>query len=473
MKITLEQLKERFCKKTVSVIGIGVSNTPLIDFLLDMGAFVVARDKKDEQALGDLATALRAKNVKLVLGERYLDDIHEDFILKTPGIRFDTPQIAEAVKRGAVLSSEMELFFEVCPCKIVAVTGSDGKTTTTTLISEILKEEFRRTGSKSKVFLGGNIGKPLLADTPQMSSQDVAVLELSSFQLQTMRQSPDIAVVTNITPNHLNFHVDMQEYIDAKTNIFAYQKSSDRIVLNADNSVTAGFIGHTPGKSCCFSTALTLESLPKTELCAYLDKDVLTVSDENGSHAIMSRDEIRLPGIHNVQNYMAAILALWGEVSVDSVRTVAREFGGVEHRLELVREKDGVRYFNSSIDTSPTRTAAALRSFSERPIVICGGYDKHIPFEPLAEVLIERARAVVLTGATAQKIGDAIMNNPNFDFKKLPLYFEKEFHEAVKTASKIAHKGDVVILSPACASFDAFENFAARGRFFKSLVMEL
>ena len=472
MNEKLEKLKNELSGKNVTVIGIGVSNTPVIDFLLSCGAFVTARDKKNEDELGDVAKSLKDKGVKLVLGEKYLENIEAELILKTPGIRFDEPNIQKAVKNGAVLSSEMELFFETCPSKIFAVTGSDGKTTTTTLISEMLKAEAALRRSEAKVFLGGNIGKPLLPEIESIGCGDFCVLELSSFQLHTMKKSPDVAIITNISPNHLNWHTDMDEYIEAKRNIGKYQNENGRIVLNADNDITASMINSQKGKVSVFSTSKE----PKfecAERCAFLRGDDLIVKDGDGEHFILSEKDIKLPGIHNVQNYMAAILALWGYVSQSAILKVAKEFGGVEHRLEFVREKGEVKYYNSSIDTSPTRTAAALNSFDRRVIVICGGYDKHIPFEPLADVLISKAKSVILTGATAQKIEDTVLAHPDFDLKKLPIYREKEFKDAVTTASKIAQKGDIVILSPACASFDAFENFAARGRFFKTLVNEL
>lgn len=424
---------------------------PLIDYLLSHGASVTARDIKTPDQLGSAAETLRKKGVKLICGENYLDDIGEEYIFRTPGVRYDKPGLLRAAARGSVLTSEMELFFEVTPARIIGVTGSDGKTTTTTVIYRMLAE------AGYKVYVGGNIGHPLLPEAEYMTGKDIAVVELSSFQLHTMKRSPEISVVTNVTPNHLDYHTSMDEYISAKKNIFLHERNR-RLVLNYSNEITR---------------AIARDARPDADVVFFLSES--GVYDKDG--VIYYRDEpvipvadILLPGRHNAENYMAAVGAVHGLVSGDDIRHVARNFTGVEHRCEFVREKDGVRYYNSSIDSSPTRTTAALNSFSQKVIVICGGYDKHIPFEPLAGPLCSKAKTVVLTGATAPKIKAVI---ENFDGGKPVVLERPDFDEAVMTAAAAASAGDIVLLSPACASFDAFPNFEVRGNRFKEIINNL
>ena len=443
--------------KRVAVIGIGVSNTPLIRMLLRADVDVTACDKCSRDDLGVVADELESLGARLQLGEHYLDNLKHDVIFRTPGLRPDVPALQAARERGAEITSEMEVFFRVCPCKIIAVTGSDGKTTTTTIISEFLK------AAGYNVYLGGNIGKPLLPDVAGMESDDIAVLELSSFQLMTMRQSPHIAVVTNVTPNHLDVHKSMSEYIAAKENVFIHQSSQGIAVFNHDNDITRGFALSAVGRSVSFSRQEELEEgvFLKENSIWYNDREVLPISD------------ILIPGEHNIENYMAAIAAVNELVDVEIVRTVAKNFGGVEHRIELVRTLNGVRYYNDSIASSPTRTIAGLRSFKEKVILIAGGYDKKIPFDDLGPQIIDHVKSVVLTGDTASKIRDAIESTAGYSKSELKIIEEDDFKKAVLTAHRIAEPGDVVILSPACASFDKFKNFMLRGEAFKKIVYEL
>ena len=453
--------------KTAAVVGIGISNTPLVDFLLAHGAIVSARDIKPREKLGALADELEAKGVKLILGEDYLEGIDEEIIFKAPGIRCDLPQFEAAVGRGSRLTSEMELFFELCPCKIFAVTGSDGKTTTTTLTYTMLRRELEKVGSRAKVHVGGNIGKPLLPEIESISADDYAVLELSSFQLHTMKQSPYAAAITNVTPNHLNWHTDMEEYTRSKENIFLHP-GNRRLVLNWGNDITRDMWSLTDSDITYFS-AKSEPGLDHASAAIFDRGGIIVRKTASGVEEILPIGDIRLPGRHNVENYMTAIALTWGYVSTDTIIETAREFGGVEHRCELVRELDRVKYYNSSIDSSPTRTEAALRSFSQKVIVICGGYDKHIPYEPLAKPLIDCAKTVVLVGATAPKIKDALLSSP--DYKGSPSLIEADsFENAVNAARAAAKPGDIVILSPASASFDMFKNFEERGNYFKKLV---
>ena len=451
-----EKLKELVNGKRVSILGIGVSNTPLIDMLLGFGATVTAHDMKTKEKLGALADSLESKGVKLKLGSDYLDEIDADVIFKSPGIRFDKGGIPDAVKKGAYLTSEMQVFFELCPARIIAVTGSDGKTTTTTLISEILKADGKN------VFVGGNIGRPLLPVIDEITATDFVVLELSSFQLHKMTRSPDVAVITNITPNHLDWHTDMQEYIDAKLNILNYQKSDSLSVLNYQNEHTREAANIAKGMVTYFSSASDINGV-------HLVNGVICY----GNEPVLDTKDILIPGKHNIENFMAAIGALYGTVRSESIVKVANTFKGVEHRIELVRELDGVKYYNSSIDSSPTRTIAALRSFKQKLIVLCGGYDKHLDYSPLAPVLCERAKTVIITGATKDKIKDALLGYEGYETGSPEIYETADYGESVALAHKIAKPGDIVILSPASASFDAFTNFMERGKFFKEKVNEL
>ena len=442
-----------FSGKKADVLGFGISNVPLVGFLLEKGATVTVRDKKDFSMLGNAAADYCSRGVRFVCGDNYLRGIDGDFIFRSPGIRYDQPDIAAAVNNGAVLTSEMELFFELCPGKIVGVTGSDGKTTTTTLLYLCLSEHF----GKERVFVGGNIGEPLLPKLGMMDENSWAVVELSSFQLQTMRKSPDISIITNIAPNHLDYHTGMEEYIESKANIFKYQEGG-RTVLNTKNEITKGLVSQVPDTS---------------EFLGFAGSGTVAVDGmiyREGKQFFRS-DEILIPGNHNVENFEGVIAAIGDIVPCETIWKIARSFKGVPHRIELVREKNGVKFYNSSIDSSPTRTAAALRSFnhSEEITVICGGYDKHIPFEPLADVLCEKARNVILTGATAGKILEALLKKND----RPEIITEPDFETAVKKAAEVAKPGGVVILSPACASFDSFRNFEERGNRFREIVNSL
>ena len=456
--MTLRDYIESLRHKTVAVIGIGVSNTPLLELLLAEGIRVTACDKRSREQMGEQAEHLEQLGCELHLGADYLKDLDADVIFRTPGLRPDVPEIAACVDRGAVLTSEMEVFFEVCPCPIIAVTGSDGKTTTTTIIAELLKAAGRR------VWVGGNIGHPLLCEADGMLATDYAVLELSSFQLMTMKHSPHIAVVTNLAPNHLDVHRDMAEYVAAKENIFRHQSGEDVAVFNADNDITAEQSRRAPGRARLFSR--------QDEVAdgVFLRGEDIVCRSGGHERVVMTTGDIKIPGVHNVENYMAAIAAVDGLVPDEVIRDFAREFGGVEHRIELVRTYRGVRYYNDSIASSPSRTIAGLRSFHEKVILIAGGYDKHIPFDVLGPEIVEHVKLLVLCGATADKIRTAVENAPGYQPGKPEILDVTPFTAAVEAARDRAQPGDVVTLSPACAAFDQFKNFAERGKFFKSIV---
>jgi len=450
---TIQEFQQYVKGKNITVIGIGVSNLPLIKYLAKYGAKVKACDKRTKEDLGEVYDELWNMGVSFSLGENYLSDIMGEIIFKTPGMRYDVEELLQAKENGAYITSEMEVFFDVCPSRIIAVTGSDGKTTTTTLISEMMKAQ------GYKIWLGGNIGNPLLTLTEEMKPEDWVILELSSFQLHTMKKSPHIAVITNITPNHLDMHKDYQEYIDAKKNIMLYQNNSDILVVNADNEETSSIGKEAKG---------TLKMFSKTQKAyVYLDGEMII----RDTKPVLNINNIKIPGMHNVENYMTAIAAVDGLVDDDKIQKVAQEFGGVEHRIELVRTLDGVRYYNSSIDSSPNRTINTLKVFPQKVILIAGGKDKGIPYDEIGLPIVEHVKTLILIGATSDKIEEAVKATGRAD--ELEIVRKNSYEEIVAYARDIAKEGDVVILSSASTSFDMFKNFMERGNLFKKLVNEL
>lgn len=446
--------------KRVAVIGIGVSNTPLIKMLLREDIPVTACDQNQREEFGGLAEELESLGAVLHLGEDYLEGLDQDVIFRTPGMRPDIPQLEAARARGSLITSEMEVFFQVCPCHTIGVTGSDGKTTTTTILAALMKNAGYST------YVGGNIGRPLLADVMGMEPDDWAVLELSSFQLMTMGRSPNIAVVTNLAPNHLDVHKSMSEYIAAKENIFLHQSNTGKAIFNHDNEITLGLAATAPGASVQFSRLQVLEH------GVYVEDGGIWVSNGEGKREVLRLDHILLPGEHNIENYMAAIAAVDGLVPDEVVRSFAASFGGVAHRIELVRTLNGVRYYNDSIASSPSRTIAGLNSFCEKVILIAGGYDKHIPFDVLGPEVVKHVSQLVLTGDTAKKLRSAVEKCSDYRGQP-PIHEYAAFDDAVLAAHALAQPGDVVILSPACASFDQFKNFAQRGEAFKKIIYKL
>ena len=451
MSCAFEQYFEALKGKRIAVFGLGVSNRPLVRLLLEFGCDVTGCDKTPRENLDAEVLELERMGCKLSVGEHYLDDLEADIVFRTPGMHPGIPALENLRAKGAEVTSEMEVFFEVCPCTILAITGSDGKTTTTTLVSEILK------AAGKKVWVGGNIGTPLLPRVREMQESDCCVVELSSFQLMDMKRSPHIAVVTNLAPNHLDVHKDMEEYVEAKKNIFNFQNADNILVINGDNAITAPFVN--AGTTKAFS-------YQGKDAEVKLEGDIIT----RRGVAVLDKKDILLPGEHNVENYMAAIAAVEGLVEDEVIRQVAKTFGGVEHRIELVRIKDGVRFYNDSIASSPSRTIAGLRSFPEKVILIAGGYDKHIPYDVLGPEICAHVKKLFLCGATAPQIRAAV----EVCVGETPEMVDcGKFENAVKAAAAAAESGDVVLMSPASASFDEFKNFMVRGNFFKKLIMEL
>lgn len=458
MKLTLEQYHSMIKTRSIGFIGVGVSHRELIRQYAAAGARLTVRDRRSLEELGDFGRELTQMGVRLMLGADYLRDITEEVLFRTPGMKFYTPELTEARRRGVAVTSELELFLALCPCPVYGITGSDGKTTSTTLIAELL----RRSGRT--VHLGGNIGAPLLPVIDQVKPEDAAVVELSSFQLISMRQSPDVAVVTNVSPNHLDIHKDMDEYVQAKKNVFLHQNAFGRAVFNADNDITRSFLPEARGQALAFSRR------EKTNGAWVDEKGDIYMGDT----FVMNAKEIRIPGLHNVENYLAAISAVWGEVSPETIRQVAATFPGVAHRAELVRVLDGVSYYNDSIASSPTRTIKGMLSlFPQKILLIAGGYDKHIPYDPMGPAVVEKVKTLVLLGATGPKIEAAVKAAPGYREGCPEILHASSMEEAVSLARQHASAGDIVSLSPASASFDLYKDFEARGNDFKRIVMDL
>lgn len=457
MKKDFQEFKDYIKNKKVAVVGIGVSNIPLINFLLKLGANVSAFDKKTAEQLGDVYSDFKKKGVELILGEGYLDKLTGyEVVFKTPSMRIDSEALQRAKAEGAYITSEMEEFIRYCKGKIYGITGSDGKTTTTTIISKLLMEQGYKT------WVGGNIGTPLFAQIEEITDKDMVVLELSSFQLMTIDSPIDVAICTNLAPNHLDMHKDMQEYIDAKKNIFLHQTDKGILVVNESNDITRSFKPEAKGEVRTFSSKVT-----NTD--AYYSEGYLYIDGEK----VCAKDNIVIKGMHNVENYLAAFIATKDDVSKEAMKKVAETFNGVEHRCELVRTIDGVKYYNDSIASSPTRTLAGLRAFDTKVILIAGGYDKHIPFEPLANEGYPYIKELILLGVTKEKIANVFKDLKERTGHEVPITFVNDLKEAVYKAKELAVPGDIVTLSPACASFDMFPNFAVRGNKFKEIVNEL
>ena len=440
--------------KKIAVFGLGVSNRPLVRLLLEFGCDVLGCDRTPREKLDREVLDLEAAGCKLSVGESYLEGLEADLVFRTPGMHPGNPALEALRAKGAEVTSEMEVFFEVCPCTILAITGSDGKTTTTTLVSEMLK------AAGKTVWVGGNIGTPLLPRVREMRAGDFAVVELSSFQLMDMKRSPHVAVVTNLAPNHLDVHKDMEEYVEAKKNIFRFQGKDDILIVNADNEITAPLRGNGATKTFSRQGKNANVMLAGDTIC-------------RDGQPVLDKKDILIPGEHNVENYMAAIAAVQGLVGDKTIRQVAKTFGGVEHRIELVRIRDGVRFYNDSIASSPSRTIAGLRSFPEKVLLIAGGYDKHIPYDVLGPEICSHVKKLYLGGATGQKIRAAVENCPEYKPGAPEIVDCGDFASAVKAAAAGAVSGDVVLMSPASAAFDQFKNFMVRGEFFKKMVMEL
>jgi UDP-N-acetylmuramoylalanine--D-glutamate ligase len=455
LKNDFNQFKKYIKGKKVVVIGIGVSNTPLIRMLVDLGAIVTACDKRAD--IGELYKEFSELGVDLKLGENYLDSILNcEVIFRTPSMLPTNSVLKKAIEKGIYVTSEIAEFIKYCPCKVFGITGSDGKSTTTTLIGEMLKRQGYR------VYVGGNLGTPLFSELDNIRSEDYAVVELSSFQLMDINNSTDISVITNISPNHLDIHRDMEEYVEAKKKVFINQGLEDLIILNRDNELTFSMKGEAKGKVRTFS-------LKDKNSYSYLDGTNLICNDK----VICNIDEVKLLGMHMIENILTAFSAVNDYVSLESMRFVATTFRGVEHRLEFVRELRSVKFYNDSIASSPSRALAGLSSFKQKVILIAGGADKKIPFDQLAVDGIDRIKILVLMGNTKEKIKEAFEIELKRRNITLPIILTDSLEAAVESAYEHSESNDIITLSPACTSFDRFKNFEERGNLFKELVNNL
>lgn len=459
----LEEFETYIEGKNVAVIGLGVSNIPLLDYLKKLNCNVTVFDKKDLKDINEEAIKkLNTYSFKIINGDNALDKLKDfDIIFRSPSCRPDIPQIAKEVERGAILTSEIEMVLKLSPCKIIGITGTEGKTTTTSIIYEIIKKSGR------KCFLGGNIGKPIFTQIKDMRPEDIIVLELSSFQLMDIDISPEISIVTNIHPDHLNVHKSYEEYREAKKNIFKYQNENGVVVLNYDNEFTRDFAKEVKGKVIFFSSK---EKLNNGYIYDTSDETIKRCEDGVRRH-IIKKEKIKLRGIHNYENICAALAATSSIVDVDTQVKAIEDFCGVEHRLEFVREINGVKWYNDSIGTSPASTIAGLNAFDEDIILLAGGSDKGLDYKEVGEAIAKKVKTLILTGPTSEKIETAVKEA--LSGGKIEIYYTDNMQESVKLANEKANKGDVVLLSPASASFDLYKNFEERGNKFKELVNKL
>lgn len=459
----LEKFNESVKNKKIAIIGLGVSNIPLLDYFYNLKAKVTVFDDREKEKIPqEIMQKINKYAFNYVLGKNNLSKLAGfDIIFRSPSCMPNIPELEKAVQEGSKVTSEIEMLMEMCPGTVIGVTGSDGKTTTTSIIYEIIKE------NGYKCYLGGNIGYPLFTKLNEMTKDDIIVLELSSFQLMNMKISPKISVITNITPNHLNIHSSYEEYIEAKKNIFKYQNEDGIVVLNYDNEITRKCAKEANGKVIFFS------SKEKISDGFIVDKNVIKESKEAIRRHILDVKDIKLKGTHNYENICAALAATKTLVDYDfSVKTI-KNFNGVEHRLEFIRKIDGVKWYNDSIGTSPTRTIAGLKSFKEEIILIAGGYDKHLDYTPIAKPILEKVKGLILIGQTAGKIFDAVKEESEKENKKIDTYICETLEDTAKIAKKIAKQGQIVLFSPASASFDMFKNFEERGNKFKEIVNNL
>ena len=459
----LEEFNEYIRFRKVAVIGLGVSNLPLLEYLYNKKAQVTVFDERTlEEIPEETINKINTYEFDTFFGKNCLENLNGfNVIFRSPSCLPTRPELQKEADRGAIVTTEVEMLMEMCPCKIIGVTGSDGKTTTTSLINAILQHAGYRT------FLGGNIGTPLFTKLPEMEPNDIVVLELSSFQLMNMNISPDIAVITNITPNHLNIHKDYQEYIDAKKCIFKNQKENGILILNYDNDITRECSKEANGKVIFFSSKTKLDN------GFIVDDDIIKECNDGIRKHILNTDEVILRGNHNFQNIATALAATKTLVGTDVAIEATKIFKPVEHRIEFVREIDGVKWYNDSASSSPTRTISGLNAFKENIILIAGGYDKNLEYEPLAKPVVDKVSTLILIGQTAEKIYDVVKKESEKENKKININMCDTLEQTIEIAKKSAKKGDVVLFSPASASFDMFKNFADRGNKFKDLVNKI
>ena len=459
----LEEFFNYIRNRKIAIIGLGVSNIPLLSYLHDLGAKITVFDNRTIDNIDkNIMDIITNNNIEFSFGKNNLSKLNGfDIIFRSPTCREDWPELVKEAKRGAIITSEIEMLMELCPGTIIGVTGSDGKTTTTSLIYEIVKKQ------GFNCYLGGNIGIPLFTKIQEMKPNDIVILELSSFQLMNIHTSPNIAVITNISPNHLDFHKSYEEYIEAKKNIFKYQNEDGILVLNYDNEITRECTKEAKGKVIFFSRENKLDN------GVILDDDIIKVCDNKLRKHILNTKDLLLRGKHNYENVCTAIAATLEIASTEKQIEAVTQFKGVKHRLEFVKEINGVKWYNDSIGTSPTRTIAGLKSFNEKIVLIAGGYDKHLDYTPIAKPILDNVSVLILMGQTSKKIKESVENEMKVEQKRIEIYECDTLQETVNTAKKVAKKGEVVLFSPASASFDMYKNFEERGDKFKSIVNSL
>ena len=459
----LEEFNEYIKFRKVAIIGLGVSNIPLLDYLYEKKANVTVFDERSiDDIPKDIMDKITSYNFAFYLGKNCLENLNGfNVIFRSPSCLPTREELQQESSRGAIVTTEIEMLMQMAPCKVIGITGSDGKTTTTSLINAILKT------ANYNTYLGGNIGTPLFTKLSEMKPDDIIVLELSSFQLMGMEISPNISVITNITPNHLNIHKDYNEYIEAKKNIFKYQNEDEIVVLNYDNEITRNCAKEAKSKVIFFS------SKEKLDNGFIVDDGIIKECEDKVRKHILNTKEVILRGNHNYENIATAIAATKGLVDLDIAIEAVKEFKPVEYRLELVKEIDDVKWYNDSVSSSPTRTIAGLHSFDEEIILIAGGYDKNLDYTPIAKPIVEKVKGLILLGQTSDKIFDAVKQELENEHKDLDIYVCDSLEQTVLLAKKIAKPGQIVLFSPASASFDMFKNFADRGNKFKKLVNQL
>ncbi|MBQ2938669.1 MAG: UDP-N-acetylmuramoyl-L-alanine--D-glutamate ligase [Clostridia bacterium] len=456
----LEEFNEYIRFRKVAVIGLGVSNLPLLDYLYEKKAQVTVFDERViDEIPQNVMNKITTYGFSFSFGKNCLEKlIGFNIIFRSPSCLPTKPELQKEAIRGAIVTTEVEMLMEMCPCKMIGITGSDGKTTTTSMINAILQKAGYNT------FLGGNIGTPLFTKLPEIKPDDIVVLELSSFQLMNMQVSPDIAVITNITPNHLNIHKDYEEYIEAKKMIFKNQDDKGILILNYDNDITRNCAKEVNGKVMFFSNKNKLDD------GFIVDENIIKECEDKVRKHILNTDEVILRGNHNFQNIATALAATKTLVDIDIAVQAIKEFKPVEHRIEFIREIDGVKWYNDSASSSPTRTISGINAFKENIILIAGGYDKNLDYKPLAKPIVEKASTLILIGQTAEKIFDVVKEESEKQNKSINIHMCDNLEQTIDIAKKSAKKGDVVLFSPASASFDMFKNFADRGEKFKKLV---
>ncbi len=459
----LEEFNNYVKFRKVAIIGMGVSNIPLLDYFYEKKSKVMVFDNREISEMPkDIMDKITEYSMEFSLGKNYLSKLNNfDLIIRSPSCMPTIPEIEKEATRGAIVTTEVELLMKMCPCKIIGITGSDGKTTTTTLISEIIK------AGGYECYVGGNIGTPLFTKLKDIMPDDVVVLELSSFQLMGMEISPDIAVITNISPNHLNIHKDYEEYIEAKKNIFKYQNKDGILVTNFDNEITKNASMQAKGKVIYFSSKIKLDN-------GYIvDGNTIKQCEDKLRKHLLSSKDIIIRGTHNYENICAALAATETLVDKDIAIETCKNFKGVAHRIEFVKEINRVKWYNDSASSTPTRTISGINSFHEDIVLIAGGSDKNLDYTPLAKPIIDNVKVLILMGETSEKIFNCVKNEEEKSKKQIKIFTCSSLNQAVILAKRNSKPGQVVLFSPASASFDMFKNMYDRGNQFKAIVQKM